>query len=181
MNCVQSWDIMMAWCTRCFSFNLWNQLSKRLHCIWNVMSGQLFMCHMRACASHITLPYWTGCYSIYKMENRSVTGRGDEMGDKIEYRGWVSSIATMSPPCTYQTMPCSVIWRKKALNQLPLVSFLIIKMKTRTKYWRSLPFENLFPGNISSAPGLCFFCRSWLQSASCIRTQHHPIILLWTD
>lgn len=108
-------------------------------------------------------------------------GKGDEIGDKIEYRGLVSSIATISPPCTHQTMPYSVIWRKKTLNQLSLVSFLIIKMKTRTKYWRSLPFENLFPGNISSSPSLCFFCRSWLQSASCIRTQHHPIILLWTD
>ena len=62
------------------------------------------MFHIRVCASHIILPYRIGCYQVYKMENRSVMGRKDEIRDNMKYRSLVSGSDTISDPVT--TKPC---------------------------------------------------------------------------
>lgn len=137
---------------------------------WSVIK-----CHTRTCASHIPLPFWIVYHSAYKLENRSVRGGEDETGEKIGYRGLVNL------PHNHQIMPCSIIWGKKALNQLSLVSFFIINMKTaRGNAEGAFLLKICSVGNIHSSLTLCSICKSLVQSASCIRTQHKPIILSWT-
>lgn len=60
---------------------------------------------MRACASHNPLPFWIVCYSIYKLENRSVKGGEGEIEENIGYRGLASSLATYTYPTTTKSCP----------------------------------------------------------------------------
>lgn len=55
-----------------------------------------------------------------------------KMKYKIDYRSLVNRIAAIALPHNHQAMPYYIFWgrERKALNQLYLVSFLIIKMKT---------------------------------------------------
>lgn len=139
----------------CFSFELCNQLYNGLHYSLNVISDQLFMCHMRACASPTTVLFCIICYSVYKLENRSVGGE-DEMENKIDYRGLVNRIAIIALPHNQQTVPCHIYWRgkKKALN-LSLVSFFIIKLKTTRRNTEGVFLLKVCSlGNMSSSPTL---------------------------
>lgn len=109
--------------------------------------------------------------------------RGGEAKQEIRLNieVWYTELWQHPYPATTQLCPAILYGEQSSKSAFPGQLPHHWNDDNKEEYWRSLPLKTCSLGNISSSPTLCSICKSSVQSASCIRTQHHPIILSWTD
>lgn len=119
----------------------------------------------------ISLCYF-GLFAI-QTTNWKIDQWEEKMKYKTDYRGLINRISTVTLSHNHQTMPCYIFWRKKALNQLSLVSFLIIKMKTARRNTEGVFLLKMCSlGNMSSSSTFWSIYKSLVQLSNILSPSH---------